>query len=84
MGKSVGFEFDLNRITYREIINFSVGDRAAQSGDIVDLLSRVLVSWPFDAPITPENIENLGVVDFMKLQREFNAAMNKVLEEGKN
>lgn len=84
MGDKASFKFDLNRITYREIIGFSKGDTSTQTEDVIQLLARVLVEWSFEAPITPENIENLGVVDFMRLQKAFNAEMNKVLEEGKN
>lgn len=64
--KDNGFVIDLNRISKKEFREYLRGRDLAEDKDLWDaehLYTRVIVSWPYDADITVEGYESLGLAD---------------------
>lgn len=81
MAKEAKFEFDLNRITYKELLALDDKDLEGKDNRMsLEMLIQTLVSWPFDLEITVENVENLGLVDFAELQGAFNDELDAVFQ----
>jgi hypothetical protein len=87
------FEFDLNRLTYDEFMElFGNADIDPDNPDqsLIDesesrkLMAKILVNWPSEMEITPENIGKLGILDFKVLQEEFSTLMAEVFDDSKN
>ena len=74
------FEFDFNRITYREILELNIDDEDDKKAgdDTLELIVRVLVKWPQDGDCTVDAIKDLGLQDFADLQSAFSDAMSSV------
>ena len=84
------FEFDFNRITYREVLELEIGrnsdddeeeNEEQASDDTLDLIVRVLVKWPHSEDASVEVIKDLGLQDFADLQVAFSNAMERVFKK---
>jgi len=64
------FKFDLNRVKYREILEFARRDPNAAANPQTEkrsreIIARCLVEWPFDAEISDEALLDLGLRDYL-------------------
>ncbi len=85
------FEFDFNRITYREVLELDLNkdkeddDEEATDEELtaetLDLIVRVLVKWPHSEDPSVEVILDLGLQDFADLQLAFSDAMERVFKK---
>jgi len=78
------FEFDFNRITYREVLDLQLSrdDEDDEVTDAtLDLIVRVLVKWPHDEDASVDGIKDLGLQDFADLQVAFSDAMESVFKK---
>lgn len=78
------FKFDLNRMSYRELTELDELDATEVDNKSIELLAKVLVDWPFDKEIEAEVIKDLGLKDFLSVQRAFRNELDEVMDEGKN
>lgn len=65
-----GFTIDLNLISKRDFRFWFQGRDTAPDKDLWDaehLYVKVVVEWPFDAPISVEGYDDLGVLDAAKV-----------------
>lgn len=70
MSENNGFEYDLNRISKREWREWLRGRDAVEDKDTWDaehLYAKVIIAWPYDAPISAEGYESLGVLDALEV-----------------
>lgn len=82
---SDGYNFDFNRITYREVLEMNLDDDDDSDGvddDTLDLIARTLTSWPHGDEISAESIKDLGLGDFAALSGAFRDAMDGVFKSG--
>ena len=82
------FEFDFNRITYREILELELTkgddeerDDKEATDETLDLIVRVLLKWPHTEDPSVEVILDLGLQDFADLQMAFSNAMERVFKK---
>jgi len=80
------FKFDLNRVKYREILEFGRRDPNAPADPKTEkrsreIIARCLVEWPFDAEISEEALLDLGLRDYLMLQQAFNKAIEELFRE---
>lgn len=84
------FVFDFNKLSYDEFTEL-LGE-TDEDGNPVDMsdedakvfISKVLVGWPSDLEISPENVGKLGLLDFKELQKQFGDEMNRLFADSKN
>jgi hypothetical protein len=81
------FEFDFNRITYREVLELQIDDDGEKvdeeqaTDETIELIARVLVKWPHSEDPTVDYIKDLGLQDFADLQLAFSTAMENVFKK---
>ena len=77
------FVFDFNRVTYREVLELDLDDddEKKASTETMELIVRVLVSWPYEGEITADGVLDLGLEDFAELQFAFTEAMDSVFKK---
>lgn len=75
-----GIIFDLNRITRRDYTAFTMEfsqvetlvERDEKTGELAE---KIIVSWPFDQPVSKEGYLNLGLADSTVIDRAIKEAM---------
>lgn len=84
------FVFDFNKLSFDEFSEL-IGetDDDGQPVSMTDedakvFIAKVLVKWPSDLEITPENVGKLGLIDFRELQVQFSDEMSKLFIDSKN
>ena len=84
MDKKVA-SFDLNRVSYQDILNLEaleeLGDKEKANDASMDLMVRTIVSWEFVGDPSIEKIKEMGLVDFVALQRQFNTELKAIFRE---
>lgn len=76
------FEIDLNKWTYKEFKTFR---KAAQDDDdaaFMPLLLKVIVAWPFSAPVNLDSLENMGMADLATVLNAVNKAVENTFRAG--
>ena len=85
MGDTNVAKFDLNRVSYQDILNLEVledlGDKEKANDASMDLMVKTIMSWEFDGDPSIEKIKAMGLIDFVKLQRQFNAELKAIFHE---
>lgn len=83
-GKADEIIIDLNGISRADFRAWFQGREKAQSPDAYDaehLYPKIIVSWPWDEPITPEGYDRLGNLDAMRVDREVSAALEQMAQK---
>lgn len=75
MSEEQGIVFDLNALTYNEVQKLDLLEPAEQEAYSIQLVAKAVTEWPFESDKTEAGIRELGLLDFMALQRAFNDAL---------
>lgn len=76
-----GFNIDLNRISKRDFRAYLVGRDQAEDKDLWDaemLYEKVIISWPYDEPVTVEGYQNLGLTDALAVDNAVSEALQQL------
>ena len=78
-------KIDLNRVTRREFREYLVRVKEADGIKADELtgalIEKIVISWPYDQPITQEGYLNLGLRDSQEVDEFISGAMSNISEK---
>ena len=86
-GVKPSIEIDLNRITRRQfrayVNSLMAADDLTEDADLLtgDLVSQVVISWPYEQPITQDGYLDLGLQDSKDVDIALKDALGFVAEK---
>ena len=86
-GATPKIEIDLNRITRREfrgyINTLLAANENTDEADLLtgELIEKLVISWPFDNPITQDGYMDLGLQDSKSVDEALKTALGFVAEK---
>jgi hypothetical protein len=61
------FEFDFNKVTYKDVKNLDMDNEE----QVREFIAKVIARWPYDESPSKDSIDNMGLQDFAELQVTF-------------
>ncbi len=70
------FIFDFNKVKYKEVKSIDIEDDEG----VKELMSKVIIKWPYEAEPSPESIDEMGLEDFAEMQAAFTERMEAMFQ----